>query len=124
MVILTTSDLFLYKILELIMVINYSNIDLDRDFLQHFGGMDGNSFINILQTDIETGEDENRNQREIISHSQYYEFEKLISTLTSRKNEFSIFSTNIQSIRATFDELNICIDQLRNLNCEFSAICL
>ncbi len=50
------------------MVINYSNIDLERDFLQHVGGMEGNSFINILQTDSETCEDENHNQPEIISH--------------------------------------------------------
>ncbi len=50
-----------YKILELIMIINYSNIDLERDFIQHVGGMEGNSFINILQTDTETGEDENHN---------------------------------------------------------------
>ncbi len=55
-----------YKILELIMIINYTNIDLNRDFLQHVGGMEGNSFINILQTDTETGEDENHNQPEII----------------------------------------------------------
>ncbi len=58
------------------MVINYSNIDLDKDFLQHVGGMEGNSLINILQTDTETGEDKNHNQPEIISHSSYYEFEK------------------------------------------------
>ncbi len=98
------------------MVINYSNIYLDRDFLQLVGGMDGNSCINILQTDTETGEDENHNQSEIISHSPNYEFDKLISTLTSRKNEFSIFSTNIQSIRAKFDELKLLVEQLRNLN--------
>ncbi len=101
-----------YKILELIKVINYSDIDLDRDFLQHVGGMEGNSFINILQKDSETGEDENYNQPEIISHSPYYEFDKLISTLTGRKNEFSIFNTNIQSIRIKFDELKIFVEQL------------
>ncbi len=33
-----------YKIVELKMVINYSNIDLDRDFLQHVGGMEGNLY--------------------------------------------------------------------------------
>ncbi len=105
-----------YKIVELIMVIKYSNIDLDRDFLQHVGGMDGNSFINILQTDTETGEDENHNRPEIISHSPYCEFDKLISALTSRKNEFSIFSTNIQSIRAKCYDLKIFVEQLINLN--------
>ncbi len=81
-----------YTLFELIIVINYSNINLDRDFLQHVGDMDCNSFINILQTNTETGEDENYNQPEIISHSPCYEVDKLISTLTSRKNEFSTFS--------------------------------
>ncbi len=63
----------------------YTSCELDRDFLQHVGGMEGNSFINILQTDIDTDEDENHNQPQIISHSPYYEFNELISTLTNSK---------------------------------------
>ncbi len=47
----------------------------------------------------------------------------MISTLTQNKNNFSILSTNIQSLRAIFDELNIFIEHLRTLNLEFSAIC-
>ncbi len=49
--------------------------------------------------------------------------EKLIPLLTKSKNGFSIFSTNIQSIRAKFDELQIFVEHLRSFNFEFSAIC-
>ncbi len=47
----------------------------------------------------------------------------VISTLTQDKNNFSILSINIQSLRAKFDELDIFIEHLRTLNLEFSAIC-
>ncbi len=47
----------------------------------------------------------------------------MISTRTQNKNNFTILSTNIQSLRATFDELYIFIEHLRTLNLEFSAIC-
>ncbi len=47
----------------------------------------------------------------------------MISTLTQNNKHFSILSTNIQFIRAKFDELKIFIEHLRTLNFEFSAIC-
>jgi len=109
-----------YINLELFTVLKYLSGDLDNEFLKHFGGVENNSLVNILQTE----EDENNFQPEIISHSPYYDFDHIISTLTKRKNEFSIFSTNIQSIRAKFDELKIFIEQLRNSSFEFSAICI
>ncbi len=37
---------------------------------------------------------------------------------------FSIFSTNIQSIRVTFDEFKLCIEILEQNMFEFSAICI
>ncbi len=45
-------------------------------------------------------------QPQIITHT-----DNLITTLTQNKNNFSILSTNIQSIRANFDELNIIIGE-------------
>ncbi len=95
--------------------------DLDKDFLQHVGGVENNSFINILHAD--TDDDDNGDQPQIISHSLYYDTDNLISTLTQNKNNFCILSTNIQSLRAKFDELNIFIEHLRTLKLEFSAIC-
>ncbi len=96
--------------------------DLDKDFLQHVGGVENNSFINVLHTETDD-DNENLHQPQIISHSPYYEDENLISTLSENKNKFSILSTNIQSIRDKFDELKIFIEYRRTLNLEFSAIC-
>ncbi len=89
--------------------------DLDKDFLQHVGGVENNSFILHADTD----DDDNGDQPEIISHSPYYDTVNLISI----KNNLSIRSTYIQSVSAKFDELNIFIEHLRTLKLEFSAIC-
>ncbi len=47
----------------------------------------------------------------------------LITTFNAGKNKFSIFSTNIQSIKAKFDELKIFIENMGTLGIECSAIC-
>ncbi len=94
--------------------------DLDKDFLQHVRGVENNSFINVLHTETDD-DNETLDQLQIISHSPWYEDENIISTLSENKNKFNILSTNIQSIRAKFDELKIFIEYLRTLN--FSAIC-
>ncbi len=83
--------------------------DLDKDFLQCVGGVEHNSFINILHADTDD-DDDNGDQPQIISHSPYYDTVNLISTLRQNKNNFSIPSTNILSLRAKFDELNIFIE--------------
>ncbi len=95
--------------------------NLDKDFLQHVGGIENNSFMNLLQT--ETDINGKIKQPQIISHSPYHDMEKLIPLLTKSKNGFSIFSTNIQSIQAKFDELQIFVEHLRSFNFELSAIC-
>ncbi len=43
--------------------------DLDKDFLQHVGGVENNSFINILHAD----DDDNGDQPQLISYSPYYD---------------------------------------------------
>ncbi len=53
--------------------------DLDKDFLQHVGGVENNSFINVLHTEIDD-DNETFDQPQIISHSPYYEANNLIST--------------------------------------------
>ncbi len=68
--------------------------DLDNDSLQHFGGVD--SLINILEMD--TNEKVDSDQPQLMRHSPYYDFNKLISTLKKGKDEFSILSTNIQKL--------------------------
>jgi len=96
--------------------------DLDHEFLQHIGGTNRNSFIKVINPDID--EDCESNSPEIINHSSYYDSEKLSSLLQTSKNKFTVFSTNIQSINAKIDELRIFVDSLKAFNFMFSAICL
>ncbi len=67
------------------------------------GGVDNNSLINVL--DIDINENLDPDQPQIICHSPYYDVNKLFSTLKKSKDDFSVFSTNIQFINAKFDEL-------------------
>ncbi len=62
--------------------------DLDKDFLQHVGGVENNSFINVLHTETDD-DNETFDQPQIISHSPYDEADNLISTLSQSKNKFS-----------------------------------
>ncbi len=77
--------------------------DLDKDFLQHVGGIEKNSFTNVLHANTDNDDDDGENQ--IVSYSPYYDIDNLISTLTQNNKRFSILNTNIQSIRVKFDEL-------------------
>ncbi len=62
--------------------------DLDKYFVQHLGGVDNNSLINIL--DMDTNENLDSDQPQLICHSPYYDSNKFISTLKKGKDEFSI----------------------------------
>ncbi len=60
--------------------------NLDKDFLQCFGGVESNSLINILQTDI--NENETNNQPQNICYFLYYDLNNdLISILTRNKKK-------------------------------------
>ncbi len=85
--------------------------NLDKDFLQHVGGIENNSFTNLVQT--ETDINGEIIQPQIISHSPYYDMENLIPLVTKSKSGFSIFSTNIQTMQATFVELQIFVEHLK-----------
>ncbi len=79
--------------------------------------------INRLQTDED--EDENQIQMQIITDSIYYDCnDDFMQSLAKTQNQFSIFSTNIQSIRAKFDEFKIVIEILKQNMFEFSIICI
>lgn len=101
--------------------------NLDQDMLQQLGGVENNSFIRIINAG--TDRDPNKTSQEeseptIITHSSYFELDKLVTLLDQNKNKFSIFSTNIQSIRAKIDIFKILIHKLASHGCFFSAICI
>ena len=102
--------------------------DLDSDILHGFGGnADSHSFIRIIQSETDRENDdisEFEQEPCIIKHSSYHDFDKLVSVLKSHKNKFCVFSQNIQSIGAKWNELQIFIQRLKNQGLFFSAICL
>ncbi len=74
---------------------------------------------------METDTDYSDNfQPQIIYHSHHYDSNKFPETLAIRKNGLNILSTNIQSIYAKIDELQIFIENLNTANITFSAICI
>ena len=93
-------------------------MDLDELILNHYGGTDRNS----LQTILSLNENENDNLH-IIKHSAYYDHEKLIEEMSSKHDEFTILSSNIESIYAKFTEIETFVEMLRKDNIEFSALC-
>ena len=67
--------------------------------------------------------DEN-NELPIIRRSSYYDFDKFNSLAQTNDKQFSILSSNIQSINAKFSELEAFVNDLSSLNFVFSIICL
>ena len=60
----------------------------------------------------------------IIRRSPYYDFDKFNSLAQTNGKQFSILSSNIQSINAKFSELEAFVNDLSSLNFVFSIICL
>jgi len=73
---------------------------------------------------MNNNENDESDQIQIIKHSSYYDTNKLYSLIKHKKTCFSILSTNIQSLNAKFDELTIFINDLKDKDFEFSAICI
>ena len=89
-------------------------------FLSYLGGGQ-NNLRNVLSTN--KNNDEN-NEPQVIQCSSYYDIDKFTILANSNTNSFSILSSNIQSINAKFNELEIFVDDLRSINFLFSVICL
>ena len=68
--------------------------------------------------------DNENNRSQEIQHSSYYDTDNLVILAGAYKDRLSIFSSNIQSIHAKFNELEIFIEELNNINFIFNVICL
>ena len=93
---------------------------LDEQFLQHLGAVRTNSLRELLQV-TNVGLDE-ENMNSLIPQSQYFEIDQICKLAISKQHCFRILSSNIESINAKFGELEICVEQLNQLNFKFSAI--
>ena len=59
-----------------------------------------------------------------VQQSSYYDIDKVGEVAKTCLNDFSILTTNIESLNAKFDELLIHITELKNINFKYSVICL
>ena len=71
---------------------------------------------------LNTGEEEDHNEAQIIKHSAYYD-ETEFSKLLNKKAGLTILSVNIQCLNAKFDDLEYFIDRV-NITNPISVICL
>ena len=89
----------------------------DKTFLLYTGGNDIFFLNNILDINSNNNNNEN-NELPLICRSSYYDFDKFYSVAKNNNKHFSILSSNIQSIKAKFSELEAFV------NFKFSIICL
>ena len=92
----------------------------DEAFLSYLGG-NQNNLSNVLSTN--ENNDENH-ELQVIRCSSYYDIDKFTILANSNTNSFSILSSNIQSINAKFNELEMFVEDLHSINFKFSVICL
>ena len=93
----------------------------DRAFLEFSGGLPSNSLINILELKNKRNA---HNELQIMHQSSYFDHAKFKLFAERNKNNFTILSSNIQSINTKIDELVVFINDLSNINFKFSVICL
>ena len=86
--------------------------------LLNLGGIEHNNLISIL--DIDT------NEITQMPPSLYFEIDELktLRNATGANKQLSILSMNIQSIHAKFQELEVFIETLQNVDFKFNIICL
>ncbi len=103
------------------------NSDLDNEILQSIGGnSNSHSFVRIIDSDTDVSDlfTQEEQEPQVIRHSSYHTFDQIVASLQKYKNKFSIFSTNIQSLGAKWNEFQIFIERLKLQNCYFSALCI
>ena len=73
---------------------------------------------------INNDETDDSNALQVIQNSSYYDIDNFNSLVSNSVNHFGTFSTNIQPISATFQELEALFVELHSLRFNFSIICI
>ena len=89
----------------------------NESILDQYGGVRINSLDHILSLD-------NDDESKLFQTSNYYSEESMADIFSANINSFNILSLNCQSINAQIDELKIKLNEMKNRNCVFDAICL
>ena len=101
------------------------NMTLGEALLSNLGGTSANSLTHILE--LNNVEENSDNQNLILQESPYYDcdsFKTLIHPVDIKTINFSILSTNIQSIHAKFNELQTFVKDMQSVPFNFSVICI
>ena len=88
----------------------------NANFLKYIEGVRQNCLNNIIDTHID--------QSQITHISSYYDSKNFSFLMNKHKNNFSVLSSNIQSINSKFSELEAYLYYLNESNFHFSAIAL
>ena len=86
---------------------------------RNFGGTQSNSLTHIVQEEHSDIDDSFR-----FVQSNYYTHDDFVTTAANFMEHFSVLTLNCQSLNAKFDSLTLLIEELREQNFQFSAICL
>ena len=78
----------------------------DNLFLSSFGGVTQNSLMNNLHLTHAGG----HNHLDI-KHSSYYDSDQFLKLVRTHTNNFSILTTNIESLHSKYDELIVYIEE-------------
>ena len=82
----------------------------EQKLLSKYGGVDANSLNHVFNIVNNKDDEKNISDITLIKHSPYVNSDEFVSFCLERKNKFNIFSLNIQSIRAKFDEFQILLN--------------
>ena len=96
-----------------------NNIRNEQILLNH-GGVDTNCLNKIAEND----NSEIENEIKFFKFSDYYDFLSFKQSIKKYKNHFTVLCLNIQGLAAKFNEFQVILEDLKNENIYFSAICL
>ena len=97
-------------------------LDSDYQCLRHYGGIHKNGLNKVLHH----SDDENfdNDSLPIMKTSSYYDTNHFKSLISTKTINVGVLSTNIQSINAKLNEIEVFTQELRLLNYAFSVICI
>ena len=81
--------------------------------------------MNSLNTVLNTDDSGNNDTSEIniLKQSSYHDFNSFVDTTKEITHNFSIFSSNIESLNAKFNEKSIFVKLLKENHFNFSVLC-
>ncbi len=90
---------------------------LDEQYFPYIDEMECNCLKSIIDQNLNT--DEENNTCQLIKHTSYYDVEQFKHLAYTHNDEFTVLSSNIQSINAKLNKLEIFTEELQNIDLKF-----